>query len=255
MDPFNEIIEVLQKNNYEIDDEVHVRVKQLVECLKDENKFQTLAQVKAWLQDQREKCPMETSEMPIHDLEKWKVDPDTGNITHDSGGFFSVMGVRVSNTVNREVVGGWTQPMIKQVEGILGILCCNFNGVRHYLIDAKAEPGNIHKLQLSPTVQATFSNLKQLHGGKKTKFAEFFEESEEVLKAKPGVKVIYSQWLAEDGGRFYLKVNKNMLVEIDEKVEISVPSNFIWLTMYQIKQLLKYDNLVGPHVRSIIAHL
>ena len=240
MDTCNEIIKVLQRNNYQINDDIQVRVKQLMECLKDENKFQTLAQVKEWLDDQRRKCPMETTQIPIHDLEKWKVDLKTGNITHDSGGFFSVVGLRVSNTVNREVVGGWTQPIIKQVEGILGILCCNFNGVRHYLIDAKAEPGNIHKLQLSPTVQATLSNLKQLHGGKKTKFAEFFEESEDVLNAIPGVKVIYSQWLAEDGGRFYLKVNKNMLVEVDEHIEIIVPSNFIWLTMYQIKQLLKY---------------
>lgn len=255
MNTFDDLITILQKNNYEINDDLQARVRQFLECLKDENKFQTLAQVQEWLKEQRKKCPMETSEIPIRNLEKWKVDSNTGNITHESGGFFSVVGLRVSNTVNREVVGGWTQPIIKQVEGILGILCCNFNGVRHYLIDAKAEPGNIHKLQLSPTVQATFSNLKQLHGGKKTKFAEFFEESEDLLNAKPGVKVIYSQWLAEDGGRFYLKVNKNMLVEIDEKVEISVPSNFIWLTMYQIKQLLKHDNLVGPHVRSIIAHL
>lgn len=255
MDTSNKILKTLQEEGYDINNNTTVRVNQFLECLRDENKFQTLAEVQGWLEDQRKNCPMETTEIPIRDLEKWKVNPETGNITHDSGGFFSVVGLRVSNTVNREVVGGWTQPIIKQVEGILGILCCNFNEVRHYLIDAKAEPGNIHKLQLSPTVQATFSNLKQLHGGKKTKFAEFFEEDENILNAKPGVKVIYSQWLAEDGGRFYRKVNKNMLVEIDESVKIEIPPNFIWLTMYQIKQLLKQDNLVGPHVRSIIAHL
>lgn len=254
MNPYDDIIEVLQKNKYTIDDNARARVRQLLECLKDDNQFHTLDKVQQLLKEQRDACTMQISEIGINKLEKWKVDSETGDITHESGGFFSVVGIRVANTVNREV-GGWTQPIIKQVEGILGILCCNFNGVRHYLINAKAEPGNIHKLQLSPTVQATFSNLKQLHGGKKTKFAEFFEDTEANLNAKKGIKVLYSQWLAEDGGRFYLKVNKNMLVEIDESIEIEVPFDYIWLTMYQIKQLLKHDNLVGPHVRSIIAHL
>ncbi len=250
-----EIIGVLRINGYDINDDVQTRVSQLLECLRDENAFHTLAEVQEWFQEQRKACAMEVTEMPIKALEKWKVDPETGNIEHDTGGFFSVVGVRVSNTVNREVVSGWTQPIIKQVVGILGILCRNFNGVRHYLIDAKAEPGNIYKLQLSPTLQSTISNLQRMHGGKKPPFAEYFEEVESIPEGKPGVRVLYSQWLAEDGGRFYLKVNKNMLVEVDETVEITVPSNFIWLTMYQIKQLLKYDNLVGPHVRSIISHL
>ena len=192
---------------------------------------------------------MVVSEIGINELEKWKIDPETGNIVHDSGEFFTVTGVRVSHTTKREVAGGWTQPMIKQKEGgILGILCKKFKGVPHYLIHAKAEPGNVHKLQLSPTLQATYSNLRRAHGGKKPHFSEYFENTDQV-------KVLYSQWLAEDGGRFYLKSNKNMLVEVDENQEIVVPSDYIWLTMYQLKQLLKYDNLVGPHVRSIISWL
>lgn len=263
MAAFDEIMVVLKKDGYQTNADTEARVRQLLECIKDENAFHTLAEVQEWFQAQRKACTMEVTEMPINALEKWKVDPATGNIEHDTGGFFSVVGVRVSNTVNREVVSGWTQPIIKQVVGILGILCKNFNGVRHYLIDAKAEPGNIYKLQLSPTLQSTISNLQRLHGGKKPPFAEYFEEVESNPEfnpesspgRKPGVRVLYSQWLAEDGGRFYLKVNKNMLVEVDETVEITVPSNFIWLTMYQIKQLLKHDNLVGPHVRSIISHL
>lgn len=259
MAAFEKIIDVLDKEGYEINSDTKARVQQLLECIRDENAFHTLAEVQEWFQEQRKACAMQVTEMPITALEKWKVDAETGNIEHETGGFFSVVGVRVSNTVNREVVSGWTQPIIKQVKGILGILCRNFKGVRHYLINAKAEPGNIYKLQLSPTLQSTFSNLQRLHGGKKPPFAEYFEEVESSPEGKsdvkPEVRVLYSQWLAEDGGRFYLKVNKNMLVEVDEQTEITVPSDFIWLTMYQIKQLLKHDNLVGPHVRSIIAHL
>ena len=261
MTAFDEIVALLRNQGYTIDENTAARVRQLLECLKDENQFRTLAEVQEWFKEQRSACAMEVSEIGINELKKWNVNKETGNIEHETGEFFSIIGVNITNTVNREIVSGWTQPIMKQVKGILGILCKNFNGVRHYLIDAKAEPGNIHKLQLSPTLQSTFSNLKQVHGGKKPKFAEYFEHIDDnavgTVNTPAGkkVNVLYSRWLAEDGGRFYLKVNKNMLVEVDEQEEIVVPPHFIWLTMYQIKELLKYDNLLSPHVRSVIAHL
>ena len=36
------------------------------------------------------------------------------------------------------------------------------------------KPGNINNIQLSPTVQATKSNYLRAHGGKKTKFIDYF---------------------------------------------------------------------------------
>nr|AIE90699.1 hypothetical protein [uncultured marine thaumarchaeote AD1000_05_B01] len=66
---------------------------------------------------------MEVKEIGINELEKWDVD-ESGNIRHESGGFFEVIGVKVSNTFDREVgKKGWTQPIIaKNPGGILGIL-------------------------------------------------------------------------------------------------------------------------------------
>ena len=37
------------------------------------------------------------------------------------------------------------------------------------------EPGNINKVQLSPTVQATKSNYTRVHGGKAIKYLNFFK--------------------------------------------------------------------------------
>ena len=73
-------------------------------------------------------------------LDKWNIENETGNITHDSGGFFQVIGVKVTNTFDREVgKKGWTQPMIgKNPGGILGIIMKRVNGVPHYLLQAKA---------------------------------------------------------------------------------------------------------------------
>tara|TARA_Y100000590_G_scaffold75884_1_gene83924 strand:- start:860 stop:1237 length:378 start_codon:yes stop_codon:yes gene_type:complete len=121
------------------------------------------------------------------------------------------------------------------------------NGVPHYLLQAKAEPGNIGKLQLSPTLQATTSNLLKAHGGSKPLFAEFFDEEN-------NLKIIYAKWQSEDGGRFHLKSNYNMIVEVNEE-ELEIPDSFIWVTLYQIKQLMKIENFVGPHVRGIISYL
>ena len=65
----------------------------------------------------------------------------------------------------------WDQPIIVQKEiGILGILKKN----NKYLLQAKFEPGNINKIQISPTVQATKSNYTQVHGGKKVPFLNYF---------------------------------------------------------------------------------
>ena len=114
----------------------------------------------------------------IKDLDKWDVEPSSGNVKHESGGFFEVIGVKTSNTFDREVgKKGWTQPMIaKNPGGILGILMKRIDGIPHYLLQAKAEPGNIGKLQLSPTLQATTSNLLKAHGGSKPLYAEYFDE-------------------------------------------------------------------------------
>ncbi len=46
-----------------------------------------------------------------------------------------------------------------------------------------------------------------------------------------------------------------MLVELNEEQDIDFPNSFMWITMNQIKRLLNRDNIVNPHVRSIISHL
>ena len=243
-----EIKAILEKNGYVIDPDLILRLQTMVESIRDDNQINKLDYVIDWFNKKREESDMIVEEIGINDLDKWTVDKNSGNITHDSGGFFEVIGVKVSNTFDREVgKKGWTQPMIgKNPGGILGILMKRINGIPHYLLQAKAEPGNIGKLQLSPTLQATTSNLLKAHGGIRPKFSEYFDEPK-------NVKIIYAKWQSEDGGRFHLKSNYNMIVEVDE--EFNIPDLFIWVTLYQIKQLLKIENFVGPHIRGIISYL
>lgn len=65
-------------------------------------------------------------------------------------------------------VASWDQPIINQPEvGYLGFIVKEFNGVLHFLMQAKIEPGNVNHVQLSPTIQATRSNYTQVHQGAK----------------------------------------------------------------------------------------
>ena len=246
----DEIKEILEKNGYDLDSDTILRVQTMLESIRDDNQINKLDYVIDWFNKKREESDMIVEEIGINELDKWNVDPNSGNIKHESGGFFEVIGVKASNTFDREVgKKGWTQPMIaKNPGGILGILMKKINGVPHYLLQAKAEPGNIGKLQLSPTLQATTSNLLKAHGGSKPLFAEYFDDEN-------NPKIIYAKWQSEDGGRFHLKSNYNMIVEVNEDEELKIPDSFIWVTLYQIKQLMKIENFVGPHVRGIISYL
>ena len=246
----DEIKQILEKNGYNLDSESNNRINTMVESIRDDNQINKLDYVIEWFNKKREESDMIVEKIGVKDLEKWNIEEKTGNLSHNSKGFFEIIGVKVSNTFDREVgKEGWTQPMIaKNPGGILGILMKKINGIPHYLLQAKAEPGNIGKLQLSPTLQATTSNLLKAHGGKLPLFAEYFDESN-------NLKIIYAKWQSEDGGRFHLKSNYNMIVEIDETKEMDIPDYFIWITLYQIKQLLKIENFVGPHVRGIISYL
>jgi len=251
---FNVVVEdiknILEKNGYEVNLDTILRINTMIESIRDDNQINTLDYVINWFNKKREESDMTVQEIGINDLDKWNVSSTTGNISHESKGFFEIIGVKVSNTFDREVgKKGWTQPMIaNNPGGILGLLMKKFNGVPHYLVQAKAEPGNIGKLQLSPTLQATTSNLLKAHGGTKPLFAEYFDEEE-------NPNIVYAKWQSEDGGRFHLKSNYNMIVEVNEDEELTIPDYFIWVTLFQIKQLLKIENFVGPHIRGIISYL
>ena len=246
----DKIRELLENNEYSVDSDAMSRIDTMIESLRDDNQINKLDYIIEWFKKKRDESDMIVEEIGINDLDKWNVDPNSGNIKHESGGFFEVIGIKASNTFDREVgKKGWTQPMIaKNPGGILGILMKKINGIPHYLLQAKAEPGNIRKLQLSPTLQATTSNLLKAHGGSKPLFAEYFDEEN-------NPKIIYAKWQSEDGGRFHLKSNYNMIVEVKEDEELKIPDSFIWVTLYQIKQLMKIENFVGPHVRGIISYL
>lgn len=224
------------------------------ESLADWSLFHSLQEVEVWFEEARRKSEMSTHSIPMSEMKGWVKHPETGDYSHESGDFFVVHGLRVQSN-SRERGLGWDQPIVTQVGfdgGILGLVRKRFEGIPHYLCEAKEEPGNYGKVQISPTLQATFANINQSHGGRKPRFSDLFINRDDYA----GVTTLFDAWLAEDGGRLYNKRNRGILIDVTDDMPIEIPSeNFIWLSLYQIKSLAARDAWVNPHVRGILSHV
>ncbi|WP_374623673.1 NDP-hexose 2,3-dehydratase family protein [Pandoraea sp.] len=198
-----------------------------------------------WIQDRRDAVRVLVKEMPLENMRQWKIDESTRNLKHDSGGFFTIEGIKIRT--NWGQVSNWTQPIINQPEiGFLGFIAKKFDGILHFLVQAKIEPGNINTVQISPTLQATRSNYSQLHKGKRPRYLEYFN-------GEVSVNLLLDQLQSEQGARFLRKRNRNIIVEIEPEREIESNEDFIWLTIGQIKQLMRHDNIVNMDTRTVLS--
>ena len=173
-----------------------------------------------------------------------------GHISHSSGSFYKVEGIRILKSFNREIKEGWDQPMFTEPGfdgGILGLLKKRINNTPHYLVNAKFEPGNYNFIQLSPTVQATFSNIKKAHKGRNVKFINFFKSPK-----KNNCKIIFKQWVSEEGGRLRNKRNLGIVIEHLGNDKLDIETDFKWITLKQIKDLILENAMINPHLRTLV---
>ena len=206
-----------------------------------EGSFLPTSDVLKWLQNQNNEVNVNIMRTQFKDLSQWSFDNDS--LRHQSGKFFSIDGIRIST--NWGLIPEWDQPIINQPEiGYLGFITKEYDGILHFLMQAKIEPGNVNYVQLSPTLQATRSNYSQVHNGKKPLYLEYFQN------AKPN-QILLDQLQSEQGARFLRKRNRNIIIRIDE--DIIVYDNFVWLTLGQLKQLMLQDNLVNMDTRTVIS--
>ncbi len=202
-----------------------------------------------WLNEQEKNVSMVVERIPFDAMRGWRFSPDKKALAHDSGRFFRIEGVRAtrkSTGISPEITD-WTQPIINKPEiGIIGYLAKEFDGVLHFLVQAKVEPGNLKQLQLSPTVQATRSNYTKVHGGASTPYLDYFLE--------PGRGHAIADVLQSEQGSWFLrKRNRNMIVETTD--EVPVRDNFRWVTLSQIRDLLTLPNVINMDSRSVLSCL
>lgn len=170
----------------------------------------------------------------------WYYDKEKMGILNRNGSFFQIKGL-----VKKEDGGAYEQPIIIQNEiGYLGIIGKVINGVLYFLMQAKIEPGNVNKIQISPTIQATKSNFMQAHGGKQPAYLEYFSN-------KHSYEIVADQIQSEQSSRFLGKRNRNIIIIVDDDVEAL--ESHRWMTLGQIKQLMHYNNLVNMDTRTVIS--
>ncbi|MGY5059948.1 NDP-hexose 2,3-dehydratase family protein [Streptomyces sp. 900105755] len=204
----------------------------------------SLAKFEQVAEDTQARVLTTTETVPLDRLNGWHYDERAGFITHESGRFFSVEGLRVET---QSPLVAWEQPIINQPEtGILGFLVKEIDGILHFLMQLKSEPGNRNGLQLSPTVQATKSNYTGVHGGLDVPYLKFFQDPARR-------RVIADVRQSEQGSRFLRKRNRNMIVETNEPVDVR--DGFVWLTLGQMHRLLAAKDLVNMSTRSVLACL
>jgi len=202
-----------------------------------------------WLERKRKENTGKVQFVPIPALKDWMYSEKEGIVRHKKGTshFFTVRGIITNNIVDTEV-STWNQPILDQKEGgYLVILCQERDNNIKFLLHAKFEPGNIGYVQLGPTIQATSSNLKQHHEGRKPRFSEYINHAK--------TTIIYSAKHNEEGSRFWRKSNVNRLVLLPRNENLKEDDNYIWLSLDQIKALMLYNNVVNPFVKTILSPL
>ena len=232
------------------DNTVNMDTRTVLSGLEDNNELQqwsllSMDDILFRLSELKSRYELVTEKIGLKDVSDWHV--GTMEIAREDQRYFKIIGVEVS-IGNREVKS-WCQPMVKPMQnGLCVLFVKRFNGVPHYLLQAKVECGNFDVVELAPTIQClTGPYLNPI--GYVPKFLDEF------LSGRFCGKILLDVLQSEEGGRFFHEQNRNVVFELDEQVEIPQPDNFLWLTLHQIKELLRFNNILNIQVRSLISAL
>jgi oxidase EvaA len=200
-------------------------------------------EILSWITGVRAEAEVRICGVPLAQLPDWH--GADGVISHESGLFFDVIGVDVVGG-SREVAS-WTQPMIEpKGTGIVAFLVRLIEGVLHALVHARAEPGYVDVVEIAPTVQCTPESLRVLPPGSRPRFLRT------VLEAAPH-QIRFAADLSEEGGRFFNAVNRYLIVEAD--VDLAEGSEYRWMTLHQLVDLLRHSHYLNIQARSLVACL
>ena len=205
-----------------------------------------ISSILKWVKLRQKKVKTVSKLINLNQCKDWFLDKNN-NLYHKSTQFFKVKGVETKGAAGREVKS-WTQPILTQKHG--GVLAFISRQSKKYgtqfLIDAKIEPGDDSILKISPSFQATQSNMNRAHGGKRPKFYDI------VIQNK-GAELIYYTIHNEEGARFWKKSNWNVIVKLKNPNDKRIKGdNYRWVSFKQIKKLALKNRYVNPFVKTIL---
>ena len=207
----------------------------------EDHPFHSDQEIRDWLEERKRLRQVDIRLISLEECTPWYYDHEEGRIRNQAGTFFSIVGVEAEYPEGTRV----TQPAILQPEiGYLGIVCRQFGGVWHFLMQAKIEPGNINYVQISPTIQATRSNFTRQHGGRAPAYLDLFLHMRRE-------NILVDQIQSEQSSRFLGKRNRNVIIRTEEDIP-ELPTHR-WMTLRQIRACMRVDNLVNMDTRTVLS--
>jgi oxidase EvaA len=212
-------------------------------ALTNENSLKSIEEIISWITSLKSKYELEVNRIPLYQVNDWVVSET--EIHHIENKYFSVIGANIF-IKNREVLN-WSQPLVRSAqEGLIGFIVKKLNGIYHFLVQAKIEAGNFDILELAPTVQCLTGNYRT---GVNEYEVPFINE----FLTVPKDRIIYKTYQSEEGGRFYLEQNLNMIIEASDNFPEFIPENYCWMTLNQLFSFIKYNNYLNIQARSLLA--
>ncbi len=139
-------------------------------------------------------------------------------------------------TAYREV-GRWNQPIIQSAgTGRIDLICARIDGVLHFLFKPIAEPGLLHKVELSTS--------DTIEPGE-----DLPNKREDRIKGK----ILIQSWQSDEGGRFYH--DKSLYRIIDAGNVYPIPEGWTWLSLKQVKYFLDEGGWLTNEARSALSLL
>ena len=200
-------------------------------------------EVISWFTEMKSRYELMVERIPLKLVRDWE--QTATEIRHRDRRYFTVMAVRVE-AENREV-GAWSQPIIKPCEpGIVAFLVKSIKEELHVLVQAKVEPGNFDVVEMAPTVQCLTGSYRA-----SPEPPPFLRD---VLEA-PASRVLFDTMQSEEGGRFFREENRNLIVEAAPDFPEKLPDNFIWVSLRQLKNFIRYNNFLNVQCRCLLGCL
>lgn len=215
----------------------------LASDLDGESSLHSFKHIIHWFTGLKVRYNLAISGIPLHTVDKWVIEPDC--IRHVEDRFFQVIAMRVEIS-NREVTS-WDQPLIEPVrQGICAFIVKEIEGILHFLVQGKVEPGNFDVLEMAPTVQCVTGPYSGESSRENLPYLDF------VINAK-SEQIIIDALQSEEGGRFYHEQNRNMILLVGGEFPVQAPDNYIWMTLNQLKTFLRFNNYLNIQARNLIS--
>lgn len=178
--------------------------------------------------------------VPLHRLETWQMD-DSGVFPNQAGGF-RVIYCQIE--IEGREVRRWTQPLFEAIGvSTFGLVSCDIDGVRHFLVQVLAEPGCFDLVELGPSLQMDAANIKKNNG----EFIHLINSSKS--------QVLCDVMLSEEGGRFFHEQNRNILIHTTREQIGPLPEGYFLLDYMTLNRLCQINNCLNIQLRNLLSLL